>query len=200
VRARGSRLKFDRVEVDRVLNVEAETYSHFAAQVAALQRDRPEDDSVVLLERALIERFDFTRDRIFRLLGLVYPQEDIYNSWNAVANGRPAVRAAALEFLGNLLSKEHQDGILILLEASSPESVPVLSSRLVDRSSWTTNRVLGELIGGKDTWLAACAATLVGRLRILELAPLLEKKETGSSAVLREALDYAHARLAEQPR
>ena len=113
-------------------------------------------------------------------------------------NGRPPVRAAALEFLGNLLSKDHKDQILPLLEATSPETVPDVGSRLIDRSSLNLDRILRELINGKDAWLAACAATLVGKLRIIELAPVLEEADTGVTPVLKEAVEYARGRLAER--
>ena len=200
MRARDSRLRFDRLEVDRILRAEADAYSSYAAKLTVIRRDRVEDDSMALLQRALAEHFDFTRDRIFRLLGLIYPQGDIYNSWNAVVNGRPPVRSAALEFLGNLLSKEHRVQILPLLEATSPEAVPDVGSRLIDRSSLKLNRVLRELINGKDAWLAACAATLVGKLRIIELAHVLEKADTGVTPIMKEAVEYARGRLAEVPR
>jgi len=62
------------------------------------------------------------------------------------------------------------------------------------------NPVLRELIHGKDAWLAACAATLVGKLQIIELAPVLEKADTGVTPVLKEAVEYARGRLAERRR
>jgi AAA family ATP:ADP antiporter len=197
MRARYPRLKFDRSEVERVLRAETEAYSNHAARLAAVRRSHLQDDSLSLLDRALAEHFDFTRDRIFRLLGLIYPPDDLYNSWNAVVNGRPPVRAAALEFLGNLLSPNHRDEILPLLEASGPEAVPAVGRRLIDRSSLSTDRVLRELLKGKDAWLVACAATLVGRLRIADLGPTLKGVPRGTP-VVREAVEYALGRLAER--
>ena len=197
MRARYPRLKFDRSEVERVLRAETEAYSNQAARLAAVRRSHLQDDSLSLLDRALAEHFDFTRDRIFRLLGLIYPPDDLYNSWNAVVNGRPPVRAAALEFLGNLFSPSHRDRILPLLEASGPEAVPAVGTRLIDRSSLSTDRVLRELLKGKDAWLVACAATLVGRLRMADLGPTLKGVPRGTP-VVREAVEYALGRLAER--
>ena len=99
--------------------------------------------------------------------------------------------------MGNLLSKNDKDQILPLLEATSPETVPDVGSRLIDRSSLKLNQVLRELIHGKDVWLAACAATLVGKLRIIELAPVLEEADAGVTPVMMEAVEYARGRLAE---
>jgi HEAT repeat protein len=197
MRARYPRLQFDRVEVERILRAEAETYSNHAARLAALRREALQDDALALLDRALEERFDFTRNRIFRLLGLIYPAEDIYNSWNGVVNGRPPVRAAALEFLGNLLSQAHKDEILPLLEASAPEDVPAAGRRLIDRSSLSFNRVLLELVNGKDAWLAACAITLIGKLRVSELGLTVSSLDTHAHPVMEEAVEYALGRLSE---
>ncbi len=199
MRARFPRLQFDKTEVERALQAEAETYSNHAARLAALGRANLEDDALTLLKRAVQERFEFTRDRIFRLLGLIYPAKDIYNAWNGVVNGRPPVRAAALEFLGNLLSQTHKDEILPLLEASTPEDVPAAGQRLIDRSSLSLVRVLRELVRGKDAWLAACSIMLVGKLRLYELAPTLRSVDTRGHPVTEESVEYALERLSQQP-
>ena len=198
IRERFPRLQFDKSEIERVLRAEAETYSTQASRLAALLRVDLEDDAMTLLKRALQERFEFTRDRIFRLLGLIYPAKDIYNSWNGVVNGRPPVRAGALEFLGNLLSQAHKDEILILLEASAPEDVPVTGKRLIDRSSLTLNRVLRELVKGKDSWLAACAITLVGKLRLGEFAAVVKSVDTSGHPVTEEAVEHTLKLLSGQ--
>jgi len=114
-------------------------------------------------------------------------------------NGRPPVRAAALEFLGNLVSQTHKDEILPLLEASTPEDVPAAGQRLIDRSSLSLVRVLRELVRGKDAWLAACSIMLVGKLRLYELAPTLRSVDTRGHPVTEESVEYALERLSQQP-
>jgi AAA family ATP:ADP antiporter len=198
IRDRFPRLQFSKSEIERVLQAEAETYSIHASRLAALARADLKNDAMTLLKRALQERFEFTRDRIFRLLGLIYPAKDIYNSWNGVVNGRPPVRAAALEFLGNLLSQTHKDEILPLLEVSAPENVPATGQRLIDRSSLTLNRVLRELVKGKDGWLAACAITLVGKLRLDELATVVKSVDTSGHPVTKEAVEHTLRLLSQQ--
>ena len=198
MRDRFSRLHFDKGEVERVLRGEAETYFVHSSRLATLERADLDDDAMTLLKRALQERFEFTRDRIFRLLGLIYPAKDIYNSWNGVVNGRPPVRAAALEFLGNLLSQAHKDEILPLLEASAPEDVPAPGQRLIDRSSLTLTRVLRELVKGKDAWLAACAITLVGNLRMDDLATAVKGVDASDHPVMAEAVEQTLRLLSHQ--
>ena len=198
MRARFPRLQFGKTEVERALQAEAETYSNHATRLAALGRANLEDDALTLLKRALQERFEFTRDRIFRLLGLIYPAQDMYNAWNGLVNGRPPVRAAALEFLGNPLSQTHKDEILPLLEASTPEDVPAAGQRLIDRSSLSLVRVLRELVKGKDTWLAVCAITLVGRLRLDELATAVKSVNASGLPVTEEAVEHTLGLLSHQ--
>jgi AAA family ATP:ADP antiporter len=199
MRARYPHLRLYKSEVDRLLRWEAVFYCDLASKLTVLRARTDPEDSQALLDRALEERWEFTRDRIFRLLGLVYPAKDIFNSWNGLVHGRPAVRAAALEFLENLLSQEHKETVLPLIEAATPEEVYARGKTLFDLPEVSLDTALAELVTGKDAWLAACAVTMVGTLGLAELRPIVESVQTHPDPVTRESAQYTLRRLQEGP-
>jgi len=197
MRARYSRLHFDPIAVDRALDEEVRSLAELAAQRSSLSTaPATPQPSHGLLLRALDERIDLGQEHAFRLLGLVYPARDIYNAWHGMVNGRPAVRGAALEYLGNLLSLRHRSRILPLLEPQSAEEIhrrAVAAFGLVRPNLATA---LGSLSGGKDAWLAACAVTLIGQMGLPGFTEQLARLGSHTDPVLREAALAAGARAA----
>ena len=84
------------------------------------------------------------------------------------------------------------------LEASAPAQVPPFGRRLIDRSSLTLERVLTELVKGPDAWLAACAITLVGKLRLDKLAGAVKSVDTSVHPVAEEAVERTLKILSHQ--
>ena len=56
-----------------------------------------------LLHQALLENMEREKERVLRLLSLIYPPEDIGSATTALRSGSPAKQAQAIEFLDNLL-------------------------------------------------------------------------------------------------
>jgi ATP/ADP translocase len=176
LRARVPSLRFPRAEVDRILAHERETLVEFSSLLAAIEGSKPSAGGHALLLEVLRERVEFTRERIFRLLGLVYDQTEIVSLWNRIASGRPPVRAEALEYLSNLLSRRHRATLFPLIEAQAPQGpLPSLE------------RALSRLVRSSDYWLAACAALAIGELRLASLARELEYERDHGGSIVREA-------------
>ena len=71
-----------------------------------------------LLIKTLEERLDHNLERIFRLLGLKYPPDDIYNAYLGIRSDMPNLRANAVEFLDNLLESGLKKVIIPIVESS----------------------------------------------------------------------------------
>jgi AAA family ATP:ADP antiporter len=196
MRARYPRLHFRHEAVDSLLQQEARGSGELAARRLALTEAPSDPPSHPLLLRALDEQIELARERVFRLLGLLYPARDIYNAWHGIVHGKPAVRAASLEFLDNVFSVRHRNSILPLIEAATPEEICSRSVALfgVVRPDFRT--ALGALAAGKDTWLAACAVTLVGELGLSGFAEQLSGLGAHPDPLLREAALAARHRAA----
>ncbi|MFN0119660.1 MAG: Npt1/Npt2 family nucleotide transporter [Blastocatellia bacterium] len=69
-----------------------------------------------LLETHLREKLGMTLERISRLLGLIYPQNDLYQSYHAVLSNNPALRSNALELLDNIFNEHDRRAIITLID------------------------------------------------------------------------------------
>jgi ATP/ADP translocase/HEAT repeat protein len=185
LRSRVPSLRFARTEVDRLLEHESRTLTELARLLASIQDSHPSSGGHRLLLEVLHERIEFTRERIFRLLGLVYDQSEIASLWNRIATGRPPMRAEALEYLSNLLSRRHRAALIPLIEAEGPKGgIPTLEEGL------------SRLVGSTDYWLAACAALAIGELRVTSLASELERRRAHAVTIVREAAARGLEKLA----
>ncbi|HXV60960.1 MAG TPA: Npt1/Npt2 family nucleotide transporter [Vicinamibacteria bacterium] len=192
LRSRNPTLRFPRTEVERLVEHERAALLDLARLTASIRRYPPEEGtSHALLLLVLDERIEFTRERIFRLLGLQYAQGEIASVFNRLAHARPAIRSAALEYLANLLSKSHRRSLLPLLEAESSPSIYRHGLELTGVRAPAFAEALGRLALSTDDWLAACAITVAGDKGLAASLPGLEELREHKSPRVREAVKHA---------
>jgi ATP:ADP antiporter, AAA family len=149
-----------------------------------------------LLAGALQERLDQELEIVFRLLGLQYPQKDIYSVFAAWKGKRNDRRNAAIEFLDNLLDKELKPVILPLLEESSVDAQLAGAEKLLGIKATASDDALRRLLALPDTWLKACALYEIGERRILTLVSECRVLATASDPLINETAAWALARCA----
>ncbi len=149
-----------------------------------------------LLPRALKERLDQNLEVIFRLLGLQYPQNDIYSAYSALRGSRADRRASALEFLDNLLHKNLKTIILPLLEEPSAERLISRASALFGIQAVGRNEALRIILRQPDVWLRACALHEIGRACLSELLEECRNLRHDSEPLVRETAEWALQRCA----
>jgi AAA family ATP:ADP antiporter len=183
LRAHGRSLRFPRSESDRLLSYERETLLELAQLKGSLSRPRVAAESHRLLIRVLDERIEYARERIFRLLGLTYRQDEIASLWNRMVSGPPSVKAAALEYLANLLSRAHRSSLFPVIERTTRlEAV-----RRADLAAVPFEEALRRLSASKDYWIAACAVTVAGELGLAALKAQIESLREHPGSIVREA-------------
>ena len=155
LRAEHPGLKFDEARIDEALLEETRQY-YEVVQVLKYQRGR-KDDGTKLLVKALEERLDSNLERIFRILGLTYPPNDIYSAYQSIVSDKRTQRASAIEFLDNLLKSNIKRYLFPIIDETSVERTLQRGQELFDLK--ITNRIgaLSHLIEGRDIWLKACA-------------------------------------------
>jgi AAA family ATP:ADP antiporter len=177
---------------DRIL---AETRAYYEA-LTLFQAVAPGNQSSTLLGRALKERMDQDLEIIFRLLGLQYPQKDIYFAYAALKGGHSDRRASAIEFLDNLLQKNLKSIILPLLEESSVERLIDRASRLLGIQSKRAEEALTLILQRQDAWLKACALHEVGEKRLKNFVETCRAMAKDEDPVVRETAEWALKRCA----
>jgi hypothetical protein len=76
-------------------------------------------DPIVDTER-LTEEYRASVERVFRLLGLIFPQRDIYAAYRGVNSPRRELRANAVELLDTMLSSPLRRVVIPLVDDELP--------------------------------------------------------------------------------
>ncbi|MFH1374023.1 MAG: Npt1/Npt2 family nucleotide transporter [bacterium] len=156
LRARYSDLRFDPRQLKKSLISETRHYYEIL-QMLHNRDDRDDNPAVRLLTKALEEKQQQNLERIFRLLGLVYPPRDVYNAYHRIVSGSKTLYANAVELLDNLLKSDLKKYILPILDDVSDELVLRRAQKLFDLGSGDWEEGLAGLITGRDRWLRCCA-------------------------------------------
>ena len=123
------------------------------------------DDRQPLLAHALREKATRTHDRIYRLLALIYPWQDIEAARWALDHGDARAQSSASEYLDNILTGGIRRQVLPALE-SLPHDEKVRRGHVLLRSRpRSTEEALLELINDEDQVIAASAIDLVREVR-----------------------------------
>jgi AAA family ATP:ADP antiporter len=102
-RAYLSDLEFAEEKIERILKAEIKAYRRRAKQMK---------------EAAITTEAQQSLERVFRLLGLLYPPADIYYAYHAITSGSTHLKANALEFLDNVLHPDIKRSLLPVIEVS----------------------------------------------------------------------------------
>ncbi len=119
---------------------------------------------IELLER----RLDGTLERIFRLLGLRYPPEDVIPVYEGIRSVNPDVRMNSVEFLDNVLEPTLKKTLVPIVETASFESLSVEAIHNLKVKVPDEARCLALLLEGRDPKL---------KMAVFKLITLLKKKE-----------------------
>jgi AAA family ATP:ADP antiporter len=144
-----------------------------------------------LLGRALREKLDRHLEIIFRLLGLRYPQKDIYFAYAALKGLRPDKRASALEFLDNILQENLRAIILPLLEETSSKRLLERAARSFGVPVSDREEAIRMILLQPDAWLKACALCEIGENRLTQLTDLCRQLAGDQNPLIRESAEWA---------
>ncbi len=168
-------------------------------QNETLQTDENED--ALLARQELVElierRLDGTLERIFRLIGLRYPPEDIIQVYNGIKSINREVRLSSVEFLDNLLEPTLKKTLIPIAESAWFEHISeeMLTSLKVAIPS--QKECLSLLLLGRDVRLKIAVFKLLEALKNPDLnsilSPLLEspvnKIREGAQRILEQGVN-----------
>ena len=180
--------------VDREILGEIKYY--FACLFNLRSSKSDEGPGLTLLIRTLEERMDQALERLFRLLGLRYSAEEVYDAYQGIRSPRTQRRAAALEFLDNTLERSLKRLILPVLEESSWDSLRSLGKQQFDLKPMSVPLCLRTLIRGDDRWVKIMALNRAGELGLDSLEADIREAERDSDSRVVETASFALARLA----
>jgi AAA family ATP:ADP antiporter len=139
-------------------------------------------------------------ERIFLLLGLLYPGTDFRAAWEALRSGNPVLHDQALDLLESKLRPSMRTLLVPLID---PEVAGTERMRLSERLAGTpvddpVHAVKALAVTG-DPWLRACAAYAIGAQGLHELEGYLDEWQADADPLLRESVRQAREALAGRP-
>jgi AAA family ATP:ADP antiporter len=190
------------IEIDKQLLetvLAAEIIGHYRSyQILESLRGPGNIDEPVL--RALTESIRQELERIFRLLGLLYPRLDLHSAYFGLQSKDPTVYDNALEFLENILKSQLRGMLLPLLDGKvSHKDRAVIAERFVRAKVENREQAVAELVASDDPWLKSCGAYAIGSLRLIGLEGELNRCLEHADPLLRETARAAKMRLQGPP-
>jgi AAA family ATP:ADP antiporter len=150
------------------------------------------------VNRALRESIQQELERIFRLLGLLYPRMDLHSAYFGLQSSDVTIYDNALEFLENVLKSQLRGMLVPLLDGKvSVEDRAGIARRIVRAKVENREQAVAELIASDDPWLKSCGAYAIGTLGMESLKYELERCLAHSDPLLRETARTAKMRLEE---
>ncbi len=193
LRARDPDLAFDSELVLSTLEREVESNRRYAEARGALRAHREGGAARDLLVQAISEAWQAGRERIFRLLGLLYPEEEIYRSYLALSAGSSTARANAEEWLEQTLGRSLFSRLGPAIQEREGTGAGGLSLR----------DVLTEIAADDDMWLASTAAWAIAESQadwaLEELRRLRDSPSAELSFVAERAIAEMERETGDRP-
>jgi ATP:ADP antiporter, AAA family len=146
--------------------------------------------------RALNESIQQELERIFRLLGLLYPHLDVHSAYLGLQSKNVSVYDNALEFLDNVLKSQLREMLVPLLDGKVTVAERArLAQRLVRAKIENQEQAVAALVSSDDPWLRSCGAYAIGTFGMKSLESELNRCLDDSDPLLRETARAAKQRL-----
>lgn len=191
LRAAQIAVQFDTNLVEEYVFKEIRSYYHLWFILEAQN-----DHTARLLRQALQERLELFKEMIFRLLGLMYPPERMYNAYRGVTSHNPRIRAHAVELLDNILSRNIKRTLFPIIESSSKAVfIEQASAVLGSSKAMTEEEAITALINRHDNWLKACALYTVGEKKMVQIQEHVKEACGSSNPLVRESAEFAWRKI-----
>ncbi len=183
-------LDYGSTSVHQQLLQEARYYFEMGAALEVFREHGKPHTPAGLLASTLEERLKDALERLFRLLGLKYPQQQIYSAFLAVRRGHGEEASAALEFLDNVLERDVKRFMLPILDDAS--QLGQRGRDLFGIPAKDAESALRDLLRSGDEWLVACAIATAAQLKLSNLRTEIQsasgEKNSDISLVARDAM------------
>ena len=138
------------------------------------------------LARLLEQRLDRSLERIFRLLGLKYPSEDIVAAYKSLRSQKEDLRINALEFLDNLLEPNLKKMLMPIVETAALESVTEETISTLHLKIPEEYECFRMLLRGKDVRIKLAVLYLIAQLGDAQYLPLVYERINSDGEKVRE--------------
>ncbi|HEX6438867.1 MAG TPA: HEAT repeat domain-containing protein [Candidatus Binatia bacterium] len=148
-----------------------------------------------LLHQALLENMEREKERVLRLLSLLFPDEDMHSAAAALRSGSRAAQARAIEFLDNLLTGEIKRHVFPLFDDARgldqfEKFLALLGGRRFDAET-----ALRELLQQDDVWLKAATLWEIGLRGLQSFRESVAHFLNSKNPVIKETAELVMSRI-----
>jgi AAA family ATP:ADP antiporter len=190
-------LRTDRQVIEMAIDAEANRYYRRFLTFFALFGD-DNDHSMnkgSLLHQALLENMEREKERVLRLLSLIYRPDDIARAYAGLHSDIPAKQAQAIEFLDNLLTGDVKRHVFPLFDDTrAPERFEKLLA-LLGLRSFDGEMALQDLLKQDDVWLKAATLWEIGLRGLRDFRVELQQYLNSTEPVLKETAVLVMSRI-----
>jgi AAA family ATP:ADP antiporter len=190
-------LRVDRPVIETAIVAEARRYYRRFLTFFELfgdGNDRPMNDGG-LLRQTLLENMEREKERVLRLLSLIYSPADIGSATAALRSGSPSKQAQAIEFLDNLLTGDVKRHVFPLFDDAPASARFEAFLALLGLRSFDGETALQELLKQDDVWLKAATLWEVGLRGLRDFRGELEQHLNSKEPVLKETAALVLSRI-----
>ena len=156
--------------------------------------DVEERDARASLLELLERRLDAGLERIFKLLGLKYVQEDVQNAYLGLLSPKQEARNKSIEFLDNLLTGNLKQKLLPIIEEATMDFSSEEAIQKIKHNIPSEMECFEQLLQVPDVNLKLAVLYLIGKQKESKYEPLLKRFTSDENQKVR---DFAQNALAE---
>ncbi|NGP75294.1 hypothetical protein G3570_01510 [Balneolaceae bacterium YR4-1] len=203
-------LRFNKKEVARRILEEGKVYlSTLSAMhtqiILAYKRQKrgSEEENTQLTEarRNLIEllekRLDNDLERIFGLLGLKYPPDDIGNALEGIRSNKPEQRINAIEFLDNLLEPDLKRVLIPIVETTILDAISEETLDSLNLEILSEKECFELLLGGNDQRIKLAVLQLIALLGDEKYMPVVKPYTESDNPTIQSGAKEALVKLSQ---
>ncbi len=203
LRANCSELRFPRKTIQNSIIREVENHHklltlylhHHSATSSLSDKAQKQSRSIQFMSKVIQERLDGSLERMFRLLGLIYPPDDIYNAYRGIINQESQLHINSVEFLDNLLDPLLRRYIIPIMESQSIDErfrnlSDLFESKIphgVDYRNW--------ILDSFDDWLTVSALYVIAHSNNGQWIDTINRYSSSSVTIINETAKYAERQL-----
>jgi AAA family ATP:ADP antiporter len=190
-------LPIDRRVIEAAMEAEATRYYRRFLTFFVLFGDESVDSTTngSLLHQALLENMDRERDRVLRLLSLIYQPQDIGSATVALRSRSQVKQAQAIEFLDNLLTGDIKRHVFPLFDDAPDIKRFQQLLAFLGLKNFDAETALHGLLKQDDVWLKAATLWEIGLRRLSDFRDELQHYVNSENAVLRETAELVMSRI-----
>lgn len=159
-----------------------------------LERGGKEDESRLTLLHELVRDFlaqneETAKERLFRILGILHPEEEVYAIFRGLTSSRRDKRASARELIENLLEPSLRDPLLRLIDETSADEKLRGAVPFYIREPRSYDHVLGVLLEEGGMAMRCLVVGQIGELGLSHLSDRLRALVSDPDGHVQDAVE-----------